>query len=212
MPRRRNPFNAGKTIFRPSSLYRRVIPNRRAIMKVVNNMKETKHKFFTSGAFDYIGNLSGTTISATNIQAGDAQTDRDGNKIKLWKVQGQYVIRVQNGVAAQPSAVRMMIVQARGAALTASDFPNYWEPADLEKMVVLKDKFFGIYPTNGTGTSTGYFSKSIRFNIKKFSPSILTYNGTTASAPADGAVYVYFIAESSSAELAGFTTTYFKEV
>lgn len=197
--------------------YRRT--SNKQIAKTVNRVlarkTETKHLTLVSGAFDYIGvSGSGTLMDLTNlITQGPGDHSRIGNKITLTKLHLSKVMRVVQSTSARNCAVRVLVVQSRGGSLATGDFPLFYQPCDLNKMIVMKDLFFGLsssgsdYTSGNTGSTS---TKRIQLKFRRLPKSVIQYDG--ASGNCLNPVYVYIQAESASvAEHAGFESIYWKD-
>lgn len=185
------------------------------VKSVLNSSMETKHRSVTSGAFDYIGvSGAGTLISLTNqVGQGTADNQRIGNQITLKKLFVSKIMRVVQSTTARNCAVRVLLVQSRGGPLTASDFPNYYSPCDIDKMIVMRDLLFNLgsggsdYATGNTGPAG---TKRLQLKTNKFPYRVLQYDG--ASGDCAKPIYLYLQAELASvAEQAGYESLYYKD-
>lgn len=188
------------------------------VKKELNKAIETKHLSRVSGAFDYVGDGVTTAANLINMTIpaqGYNDQQRIGNRITVKKIFVSKVFRVAQSQSAKNQALRVLVVQSRGGTLALSDMPNYWAPANLDKMLVIRDDFYtlsagGSDYTSGN-TNNAYqirYQKKIPFN-KIPHPVQQFQQGTQVS---DRPIYLYMVAESiAEVEQAGFETTYFKD-
>lgn len=186
------------------------------IRRQLNRQLETKHKSFEADWTD-VGAVSGTLTELTNISQGVGDDQRVGNKINLQKIYIQKVFRLDPSGTTQISAhgaVRVILAQSRGGPLTNSDFPNYYAPCDLDKMIVLKDKLMNL--SGGGAVSGASYAgptySQFKFNVRGINlpKSHLQYNDT-GTTPANNPVYLYMFSENGNEQQAGFETIYYKD-
>lgn len=193
------------------------------VKKELRKSSETKHQSWVSGAFDYIGDgiSSRTTlVNMTALQVGIQDYQRVGNKISLQKLNLSKVMRIVQSQTAKNQAVRLLIVQSRGGELGVSDMPDYWAPVNVQKMLVLKDKFYTL-SSGGSDYASGNTNNAylIRINFKitrkNIPHPILIYKNTSSdpnSVICDRPIYLYIVCESvAQVEQAGFEQTYYKD-
>lgn len=173
---------------------------------------ELKHETRVSGAFDYIGAVSGTFTPLTDINQGTADNQRVGNSIKVKKVHISKVIRLAPNNTEGACAVRVMLVRARGAALVAGDMPSYYSAADLNKMYVLADKFINVGSSLFTNVNyyAGGAGKRIQIT-KRFKNGLNVHYDDGTATPTQNGLWLYMIAETANAEQAGYEQSYYTD-
>lgn len=182
------------------------------VKKQLSRAIETKHQTFVSGGFDYIGSTSGTLVNLTNIAQGTGDNNRVGNSILVKKVLISKVLRLASNQSAAACAIRVMLVRARGAALSTGDMPSYYSAADLDKMYVLEDKFVNVGNTIFTNLNYYAGGPGKRVNItKRFKSGLKVHYDDTSNTPSSNGLFLYMIAETADAEQAGYETCYYQD-
>ena len=159
-------------------------------------------------------------MNLTALAVGTQDYQRIGNKISIQKLYLNKVMRIVQSQNAKNNALRLLVVQSRGGELSVSDMPDYWTPANLQKMLVIKDKFYTL-SAGGSDYATGNTNNAYPIRIqhkilrKDVPHPVLIYKNTSSdpsSVICDRPIYLYMVAESvAQVEQAGFEQIYYKD-
>ncbi len=187
----------------------------RLIRSVVLRQSETKFKTFEAAAYTDVG-TAGTLTDITILSQGSTASTRIGDRITATKVFVQKIFRLEDAAASQ-SSVRIMVVQSKGAVLTAGAFPAFCEAGDTDQYFIIKDIMIPMSHTTraiavGDPTMyTGSMPTMVKWKIKKIPKSIIYYDGVL-TAPKGHGIYLWMVAETATVQQCGFEQLYYKDL
>lgn len=183
------------------------------VKSMINKKIETKHKTYVASDWTNIGAITGTLTDMTDISQGVGDQQRVGNSLNVSKIYVQKLLRVRDNSSIPRSAVRILLVQSRGAPLTTSDMPNYSSPVDLDKMYVLVDRMINLSSNSQNASNGTYFGSNpyrLKINLTKGFKRALHYNDTATTATQNN-IYLYMLDDTGYGQQTGFETIYYKD-
>lgn len=183
------------------------MPRRSSLSKRINRLEsrsrpETKHKADESGAFDYIGSVSGTLLQPQQLAQGTGRNQRIGDKVKSRNIRFQAIIKMPSQAEAPTCAVRLLVLRSKKQSPGTADMPTWYGSVDEDKFFVLKDILTQVSCRGGEGyTGTGSTLKKIKFNVP-VGLRKLQYDGGSAQSPLNNEYVIYMLAENGYGEVA----------
>ena len=184
------------------------MPRRTSLAKRVNRLEavsrpEVKHNQGESGAFDTVGSVLGTLLTPQALQEGVGRNQRIGDKVKTRNIRFQAIFKMPNSATSNTSAIRILVLRAKGTDMTTSDMPSWYGTVDEDKFFVVKDILtqVSIVARSSGDNNVGSTLKKVKFNIPTGLRK-LQYDGSSNQSPLNNEYLIYMLAENQSAECA----------